>query len=109
MSTTIANKMITLGQANLRACFLLMAMVFFLAGTVPQYLDYFDNNKMELAENQESDREAEEKESKEEDDHLSQMLSYKSWYPEETSTFYGSFSYWNCLYFDIITPPPEQV
>jgi len=112
MSTTIANKMITLGQANLRACFLLMAMIFFLAGTVPQYLDYFDNNKMELAENHESDREAEEKEGKEateKDCYLSQLISYTSWYSEETPTFDGSFNYWYYSYIDIITPPPEQV
>ena len=112
MSTTITNKILTLSQAILRTCFLLIAMVFFLTGIVPQYLDYLDYKKMELAENQESDREAEEKESKEEsekDDNLSQLRSYASWYSENTPTFNGSFNYWYCSHIDIITPPPEQV
>ena len=110
--STITNNTITFNQANLRACFLLMAIVFFSTGMVPQYLDYFGYKKMELAENPESDKGSEEKEDKQEsekDDYLSQLLNDTCWHSEETPTFDGSFYYWCCSYIDIITPPPEQV
>jgi hypothetical protein len=110
--STIANNMITFNQANLRAGFLLMAIVFFSTGMVPQYLDYFGYKKMELAENPESDKGSEETEDKKEsdkDDHLSQLLGDTWWHSEENTTFDGSFYRWFCSYIDIITPPPEQV
>ena len=109
---TITNNPITFNQANLQACFLLMAIVFFSTGMVPQYLDYFGYKKIELAENPESDKGSEKKEGKQEsekDDYLSQLLSDTCWHSEETQTFDGSFNYWYCSCIDIITPPPEQV
>ncbi len=108
----IANNMITFNQANLRVCFVAMAILFLLTGMAPKYLDYFDQNKTELAENHESDKKAKEKEDKKEsekDNYLSQLLSNRYWHSEETPQFDGNFYYWYCSYIDIITPPPEQV
>ena len=109
---TITNNTTTFNQANLRACFLLMAIVCFSTGMAPQYLDYFDYKKMELAENPESDKgseETEDKQESEQDDYLSQWLSATWRLSEEITKFDGSFYYWHCSYNDIITPPPEQV
>ncbi len=111
-NATVASKITTLSQANLLACFILMAVVLLFTGIAPKYLDYFANERMELAENHENDKETEEKEDNAEsdkDDCLNELLSNTLWYTEETATFHERLHHGYCSYIDIFTPPPEQV
>jgi len=111
MSTATTDNKITLLQATLRACFLLMAIVFLAGGILPQYLNYFEEGKIELAENA-GDKEAEEKEGNEEnekDDYLSELLVNTFWYSEEMQAFDRNFYHWHRSYIDILTPPPKHV
>jgi len=104
----IIQKDILIGKI-LRTGFLLFMSAYISIGHLSQYLDCFEENRIELA--QEKDVDAEEKEGKEEiekDEFLSKQYFCAFLNQSRLHTPHKIYGSWNHHYEDIPTPPPKK-